>query len=272
MATTSSSSRTIALVTGSNRGIGRATALALARDHNYTVILACRDFASAKSTAEELTSQLNPNVSHGSFIPFHLDYSSDESIASLKTYITNELNGQLNVLINNAGILIDNFYHSEQYTLTPRELYTRTFESNTIGPAILTEELLPFLEKSSNPAEGTPSRIVFVSSVMGSLTISQDESTAWYNNEATAYDSSKAAVNMLGVNFARRMKKVGGLVNVVCPGLVATRLTGGYGRSVEEGAEIVVKMATLGTGTGKGEGERENMTGMFVNAEGEVPW
>ncbi|KAK4210882.1 hypothetical protein QBC37DRAFT_428048 [Rhypophila decipiens] len=262
--------RTIALVTGSNRGIGRAVALSLARDHSYTVILACRDFAAAQSTAEELTAELaaspSAGTAKGEFVPIHLDFSSDSSISSLKSFLETEYKGQLNVLVNNAGVLLDNFFHkpaSEFETLSPRELYTKTFESNTIGPAILTEELLPLLEKSSKPDQGRPSRIVFVSSIMGSLTISGDTTTAWYNNEATAYDASKAAVNMLAVNFARRLKPVGGLSNAVCPGLRATRLTSGYGGSVEDGAKKIVEMATLVKGA---------VSGKFVNEEGDIPW
>ncbi|KAM7217510.1 NAD(P)-binding protein [Rhypophila decipiens] len=264
--------RTVALVTGSNRGIGRAVALSLARDHKYTVILACRDFAAAKSTAEELTDELasSPSPSaetgKGEFIPIHLDFSSDSSISSLKSFLVTKFDGQLDVLVNNAGILLDNFFHkpaSEFETLSPRELYTKTFESNTIGPAILTEQLLPLLEKSSKPDQARPSRIVFVSSIMGSLTISGDTTTAWYNNEATAYDASKAAVNMLAVNFARRLKPVGGLSNAVCPGLRATRLTSGYGGSVEDGAKKIVEMATL---------VKDGVSGKFVNEEGEIPW
>jgi len=260
-----SSTRTIALITGANRGIGRAVALALARDHNHTVILACRDHEAAKSTASELTAELkdspNSKATGNNFIPLHLVLESDDSITAAKTFIEAEFNGQLNVLINNAGILIDNFYHRDDYTLTPRELFSQTFDTNVIGPAVLTETLLPLLKKSSSPA--TPSRIVFTTSTMGSLKLSLDETTAWHTNEATAYDASKAAVNMLAINYSRRMKDVGGKVNAACPGLVATRLTGGYGSSTEDGAVQIVRMATLG-----GDG----VTGTFSRSDAEVPW
>ena len=199
-----SSTRTIALITGANRGIGRATALALARDHNYTVILACRDHEAAKATASDLTTELKDfpqnKATGNNFIPLHLVLESDDSITAAKTFIETEFSGQLNVLINNAGILIDNFYHGDGYTLSPRELFSQTFSTNVIGPAVLTETLLPLLKKCSSPSN--PARIVFVTSTMGSLRLSLDETTAWHDNEGTAYDASKAAVNMLAINYS----------------------------------------------------------------------
>lgn len=64
-----------------------------------------------------------------------------------------------------------------------------------------------------------------MSSSMGSVTISLDTTTSFYAQDFKMYDSSKAAVNMLGVNYARVLADKEAYVNVICPGLVATSLT-----------------------------------------------
>lgn len=163
------------------------------------------------------------------------------------------------MLTSTSGILID---HVPSLTdvykgLSARELFTQTFNTNVIGTACLTEACVPLLRKSEFP------RLVFVSSIMGSLSMATDKSTLYYNIDYKAYDSSKAAVNMLALNYARIFDGHG-LVNVACPGLVKTKLTNHLmGESPEVGAQRIVELATLGKG---------GPTATFSKREGDVPW
>jgi NAD(P)-dependent dehydrogenase (short-subunit alcohol dehydrogenase family) len=85
----------------------------------------------------------------------------------------------------------------------------------------------------------------------------------WYPTDYKSYDSSKAATNMLAVNYARILNGKG-LVNVVCPGLVKTNLTKFLmGETPEVGAQRVVEMATL---------EKGGPTATYSNLHGVVPW
>jgi NAD(P)-dependent dehydrogenase (short-subunit alcohol dehydrogenase family) len=245
---TTNPDKTIVLISGGNQGIGFAVATKLSKEHpDYHVIIGSRNAAAGVEAA----TSLSPDGSSVSSV--QLDLTSDESIAATVEHIQTTY-GRLDVLINNAGILID--HHKE---LSPRELYTRTFTTNVIGTACLTEACLPLLRKSAFP------RIVFVSSNMGSFTISSDTTTAWYNIDYKSYDASKAAVNMLALNYSRILKDQGGLVNVACPGYVKTKMTGynQYGTEPEVGAVRIVQLATLG---------KDGPTGTFSNKDGPIGW
>jgi NAD(P)-dependent dehydrogenase (short-subunit alcohol dehydrogenase family) len=85
----------------------------------------------------------------------------------------------------------------------------------------------------------------------------------WYPIDYKSYDSSKAAVNMLAVNYARILEGKG-LVNVVCPGLVKTNLTKFMmGEEPEVAAQRVVEMAVL---------DKHGPTATYSNLAGTVPW
>lgn len=246
------STTTIALVTGANKGIGRAIAIQLAKDHGYTVIIGSRQISAGEAVASELKAQGYDATS------LQLDLTSDESIANAVTTIEQKY-GRLDVLINNAGIFLDP-RRPDVPTLPTRELFERTFATNIIGAACLTDALIPLLRK----AHGKP-RIVFVSTNMSSLTNATNKEMPYYNLNATAYDCSKAAVNMLALNYVRLLEDVGGRINVGCPGLVATDMTGHnpFGTTPEEGAEHIVKLATAG---------EEGQNGTFSNKQGPIPW
>lgn len=246
--------KTIALVSGANAGIGLAVATQLARDHAYHVIIGSRNAASGEKVAADL-------VADGySASSVQLDVLSDESIAATTSRIEREF-GVLDVLINNAGILLDYVPGViEAYKdLTTRELFDQTFSTNIIGAACLTEACVPLLRKSELP------RLVFVSSRMGSLSEATNKSTSFYSRDYKAYDSSKAALNMLALNYARILDDDGAMVNVVCPGLVKTKLTNDtpWGSSTELGAKRIVDLATASKG---------GPTATFSDREGSVPW
>lgn len=118
---------------------------------------------------------------------------------------------------------------------------------------------MPLLRKSDLP------RLVFVSSRMGSLSEATNKSTSFYSMDYKAYDSSKAALNMLALNYARILDDDGAMVNVVCPGLVKTKLTNDtpWGSSTELGAKRIVDLATASKG---------DQTATFSDREGSVPW
>ncbi|KIV88211.1 hypothetical protein PV10_09128 [Exophiala mesophila] len=244
----------IAFISGGNTGIGLAVATQLARDHKYHVIIGSRNETAGQKAADAL-------VADGySASSVQLDLASDDSIARAASYVESR-HGVLDVLINNAGILIDYVPGVlEKYKgLSTRELFTQTLSTNVVGAACLTEALLPLLLKSTLP------RIVFVSSRMGSLAEATNKSTAFYAIDYKAYDCSKAALNMLTLNYARILDDKGGMVNAACPGLVKTNLTNNHpwGASTEEGAQRIVELATESKG---------GPTATFSDRAGIVPW
>jgi NAD(P)-dependent dehydrogenase (short-subunit alcohol dehydrogenase family) len=254
----STANKTVVLITGANQGIGLATATALAKDHGYHVIIGSRSLPAGQKVASDLKTQ------GFSADAVQLDLQSDGSIAAAAAYITDKY-GHLDVLINNAGVLLDATFDR---SLPLRELYQKTFSVNVFGTAALTEALLPLLRKSEQIA-----RVVFLSSRMGSLAESLDPTKLWYHGNYIAYDASKAAVNLLAIEYSRVLNTVekekggkGAYVNVVCPGLIKTNLTGyiEYGDTTENGAIRAVELATL-----TGSGPETKTTGTF-SARGEV--
>ena len=131
--------------------------------------------------------------------------------------------GQLNVLVNNAGIL----YHTWQQALNADfDTVREALATNTFEPWRMCKAFIPLLRRSGQ------GRIVNVSSEGGSL--------ASMSGGTPAYSVSKAALNALTRMLAAELKGTGVLVNFVCPGWVATDMGGTGGRPVEEGATGIV--------------------------------
>jgi NAD(P)-dependent dehydrogenase (short-subunit alcohol dehydrogenase family) len=243
-----STKQTIALVSGGNAGIGLAVVTQLAKDHGYHVIIGSRNESAGKEAASAL-------VKDGFAVSsVQLDITSDESIAAAVGWIKSKF-GVLDVLVNNAGIMLDTLPKPPP----TRQLFNQTFDTNVTGAACLTEACLPLLQKSKS------ARLVFVSSRMGSVSETTNKETMYYNGEYRAYDASKAALNMLALNYARIFDGTEALVNVACPGLVQTKLTSfhAYGSSTEVGAKRIVELATLGKG---------GPTATFSDQNGAIPW
>ncbi|KAL6406989.1 Fatty acyl-CoA reductase [Ilyonectria robusta] len=247
----------LALITGATQGIGRTVAQILASKHSYHAIIAARN----PQDGEEVATDLREAGHKASVV--QLDLSLPDSIQGTIASIEKEF-GYLDVLVNNAGILLD---HNP--SLNTWDLFSKTFTTNIIGTATLTEGLLPLLRK----AKAGPPRVVFVTSIMGSLERATDKTTPYYNIDYKAYDASKAAVNMLMINYVRELDGVGAKVNSVCPGLVKTALNNfsEYGHSTEIGAERIIEMATLDengpTGTPRRNSERPQQPPRAMNIE-----
>jgi NAD(P)-dependent dehydrogenase (short-subunit alcohol dehydrogenase family) len=118
--------------------------------------------------------------------------------------------------------------------------------------------VLPLIEKSPS------GRIVNLSSHLGSLTQQSDPESEHFSTNLLAYNSSKAAVNVLTVMFAKELKNSPIKINSAVPGYTSTDLNDHTGyRSVEQAATIVVRLATL---------KEDGPTGGFFDENGKVLW
>ena len=124
--------------------------------------------------------------------------------------------------------------------ITPDQM-RRTYEVNVFGAVAVTYAMLPLLRRS------TAARVVNPSSALGSVTLRADPDHPMSGRRLLAYGSSKAALNAVTLIYANELRGEGILVNAATPGFVATDLndrTGGD--TVEQGATVVVRAATLG--------------------------
>lgn len=140
-------SRKTAIITGANRGLGFQTTLKLAKHGGWHIIMACRDLNKADAARVNIIKEC-PSASLEVQL---LDLADLQSIYNFSMRISEKYN-QLNLLINNAGIL-----DSDPYKLT-KDGFKLIMGTNCIGTFALTTQLLPLLEKAEDP------RIVTVSS------------------------------------------------------------------------------------------------------------
>jgi len=217
---------TTTLITGGNKGLGFETARRLVAA-GHTVYLGARDPERGKQAATDLGAHYLP-----------LDVTGDESVAAAARQLESEA-GRLDVLINNAGIPGPRHTARE---LTADDLRI-TYDVNVFGPVRMLHHFLPLLDRSDNPV------VVNVSSGLGSIATAVDPEgqgdavPIWV--PAPGYGSSKAALNMLTVQYARQLPEL--RINTVDPGYTATDFNAHSGpQSVERGAEIIVRLATIG--------------------------
>lgn len=239
--------KTTALVTGANKGIGRETARRLA-ERGMTVLVGARDRERGESAVASLRAS-SPDVHL-----ILLDVADEASVARAAAEVTERF-GRLDVLVNNAAIAAFGGPPSQQPVATIREL----FATNFFGVVAVTQAFLPLLEKA--PA----GRIVNVSTSLGSLRLSADPETPVAQQSGVfGYAASKTALNAFTVRLANELRSKNVKINSACPGFVATDLNRHRGtRTVQQGAEIIVRLATL---------PDDGPTGGFFNEAGAVPW
>ena len=215
----------VAIVTGGNRGIGFEICRQLARAGNR-VLLTARDAAKGKAACKSLTGAGLP-------VSFHkLDVTSARSVEALAAFVTREF-GRADILVNNAGVMCD--ARGASFLESRIETYRNTLETNTLGPLLVTQALLPLMIKRNY------GRIVNLSSGLGQL--------AGMGSGTPAYRISKTALNALTRIVAAETQGTNVLVNAACPGWVRTDMGGaGAPLSVAEGADTVVWLATLPDG------------------------
>jgi NAD(P)-dependent dehydrogenase (short-subunit alcohol dehydrogenase family) len=205
----------ICIITGSNSGIGKETAVSLAA-MGATVVMVVRDQERGEKARREIIKQTGNN----SVYLMICDLSSMDSIRSFAKEFKKKY-GQLDVLVNNAGAL----FNKRELT---SEGFERTLAVNYLGPFLLTHELLDLLKASA------PSRIINVSSGLAKngqvdLDDLQSENNfagtkAYSSMRAPVYSNTKLMLMMFTYELDRRLKGSGVTVNVLMPGFVATNL------------------------------------------------
>ncbi|MFJ5532000.1 SDR family NAD(P)-dependent oxidoreductase [Streptomyces sp. NPDC093261] len=234
---------TTTLITGANKGLGYETARRLI-EAGHTVYVGSRDAERGRRAAERLGART-----------VLLDVTDDASVAAAAKSI--EADGGLDVLVNNAGVEgrtpDGGVIGAAEVT---GEVMRTVFETNVFGLVRVTHAFLPLLRRSAAPV------VVNVSSGLASLAGVTAEGTPAYGYPGVAYPASKAAVNMVTVQFAKAFPDM--RINAVEPGYTATDLNHHTGiQTVEQGAEIIVRMAQVGP---------DGPTGGYFDAEGPLPW
>lgn len=233
----------IALVTGANKGIGFAIARGLGAA-GFRVAVGARDDGRRREAVRHL------RETGVDAFGVRLDVTSDEDVAAAARTLEAEA-GQLDVLINNAGIAGSADAGAQDPTTLDLDALRTVLDTNVLGAVRVTNAMLPLLERSAAP------RIVNISSNMGSLELHTGPMMA-------AYASSKTMLNAFTVHYARRFAQTPIIINSACPGYVATDFTGHAApRTPEQGAAIAVQLATL-----PDDGPR----GGFFDEEGPIPW
>ena len=195
------------LVTGANSGIGKATALGLAR-LGGTVVMACRSATRGEAARRDIVRDSGNSKVYLEIV----DLASEESTRSFAEEFKRKY-PRLDVLINNAGI------YAPHREVTPDGL-ERTFEVNYLSGFLLTHLLLDLLTKSA------PSRIVNVSSSAhsgGTIHFDDLQGDRRYGGFG-AYGQSKLAQILFTQELARRLQGTGVTVNACHPGVIRTNL------------------------------------------------
>ena len=227
------------LITGANKGLGFETARRLIA-LGHTVYVGARDRQRGEAAAQQLGARF-----------VQLDVTDDASVAEAAAWVQQQGQG-LDVLINNAGIAGRRIAAPEATAADMRQVY----ETNVFGIVRVTQAMLPLLRRSHSPV------IVNVASGLGSFAAVHDPDRIESKVVALAYCSSKSAVTMLTVQYAKSLPDL--RINVVDPGYTATDLNQHSGtQTVEEGTDAIVRLATIG---------KDGPTGAFQDAKGILGW
>jgi NAD(P)-dependent dehydrogenase (short-subunit alcohol dehydrogenase family) len=235
----------IALVTGANKGIGKAIVQGLARD-GFIVYLGARNPDRGRAAAAELAAD-------GDVRFVQLDVIDAASVSAAAQTIESEV-GRLDVLVNNAGISSASGSRFRNPAEENAENIRTVYETNVFAVVTVTNSFMPLLLRSD------AGRIVNVTSKRGSIA----EEGAWVGRPNMAYSTSKTALNALTVHYARSLAETSIKVNGAAPGHVATDFNAFRGsRTPEQGAAVVIRLAQL---------DSDGPTGLVFEDDTQLMW
>ena len=210
-----------ALVTGASRGIGRATALALAEAGAHVLVHYGRSAREAESLVAEIRTK------GGRADATSADLGAPDGASLLAEQVRSIVGERLDVLVLNAGI--SKSARIADYTV---EEFDNLFATNVRGPFFLVQQLLPVL--------GEGSSIVAISSAVARTVVGKP---GLENPSILAYASTKAAVETLVKNWAAILGPKGIRVNAVAPGVIDTDMSNFT--KTEAGREVTLGMQAL---------------------------
>lgn len=234
----------IALITGANRGLGKAIARKFA-EQKITVIVGSRELSDGEAVAAQLQKEGFTAAA------IQLDVTDQQSVEVAAEHIAEKYK-RLDILVNNAGILL-----SDEFGKVSTNAFKQIYEVNVIGIVRTIEAMLDLLKLA--PA----SRIINISSNLGSFKSALDVTDEFYGQQLPAYNSSKSAVNAITVQFSKILSAHNITVNSVNPGFIATDMNDHTGpRPAEEAAEGVAWLALT----------PDNPNGKFYYDHDEIAW
>ncbi|MEL7121864.1 MAG: SDR family NAD(P)-dependent oxidoreductase [Bacteroidota bacterium] len=226
------------LITGANKGIGFQIAEDLGKMGFY-IFLGARN----EKRGNDAMQKLIDNGIEGEFVL--MDVSNPQTIQTAFEQVC-EKTGHLDVLINNAGILLDD---STAFLKVKPEVSLETMKINALGPLWVVQTFRSLLRNGS--------RVVMMSSGAGTF-------CSGIGTWAPVYSISKTALNVTTLQLHAALQSSGILINAMCPGWVRTDMGGaGAGRSVEKGAETAVWLATESPAS---------INGKFLRDKKEIEW
>lgn len=231
------------LVTGANKGIGYQAARQLI-EAGHTVYAGARDAGRGRVAAAELGARF-----------VQIDVTDEASVTAAARAI--DADGGLDVLVNNAGIEGRN---PDGTIVTPAEQTAEhlqeLLDTNVVGMVRVLHAFLPLLGNSQAPV------VVNVSSGLSRTAVLGDPESFIHFYPGVAYPLSKAAVNVITVQYAKAFPNI--RINAVDPGYTKTDLNHNQGtQTPAEGAAIVVKMAQVAP---------DGPTGGFFDVNGPLTW
>lgn len=207
-----------ALVTGASQGIGRATALRLARDGSDVAV----HFFTHAVEAQAVVNQVE-GLGHEAFL-LRADLRDLGAVARMGNELQTRWNS-LDVLVLNGGA-----YPRQSFAETSDADFEEQLRIHAVGPASLTRQLLPLLRRSSS------GRVIFISSILAF-----DGS-----RRGTPYATAKAAQLGLARSLARELAP-GITVNVVAPGAIDTAVLAADSPTQRKERELSIPIQRLGT-------------------------
>jgi NAD(P)-dependent dehydrogenase (short-subunit alcohol dehydrogenase family) len=237
----------VALVTGANRGIGFEIARQLALK-KMKVLMGARNDERGTEARNRLADQgLDVHL-------IRIDVTDPTSMQAAVGRIKDEF-GRLDVLVNNAGIMIDPETRLLELSVA---LFQNTLETNAFGPLLLSQACVPIMKANHY------GRIVNMSSTMGSLSEIANPDSSYGQLPSPGYRLSKTLLNAITVLLAKELRDTNILVNSACPGWVHTEMGGNQAPlSPNQGAATPIWLATL---------PDDGPTGGFFREQQPIPW
>lgn len=229
-------SRKVAVITGSYKGLGLAVARKLAQQDDIWVIITSRKETDCQATEQKLKAE-------GIEVDCHqLDVSDAESVTRFMEWI-NSAYGRVDILVNNAGVNPSQVAEEASILTAKAETMLDTFNTNAIGALRMCQAVIPLMQQRGY------GRIVNVSTEMASLQKIPED----FYPPAPSYRMSKVGLNAMTAMLAKELKDTNILINNYSPGWTKTDMGGDDAPyTVEEGAETAVYLATLPDGSSQG--------------------